>query len=48
MSKDENKPKKADKDLEILKGLKPIDERIDENTQEQKERIWISPKLVYN
>ena len=30
MSKDENKTNKADKDLEILKGLKPIDERISE------------------
>ena len=34
MSKDENKLKNADKDLEILRRLKPIDERISENTQE--------------
>ena len=30
MSKDENKTNKADEDLEILKGLKPTDERISE------------------
>ena len=39
MSKDENKPKKTNKDLEILKGLKPIDERIDEIHKNRKKEF---------